>query len=249
MPRRLSAAIDAYARRLAALGVTSVHDPGGVAPDPSLRRGPGLYGTLAANGALPLRVIASVREEQLESAIEMGFRSGREEQGPIEGRYRDGWLKVFSDGALGSRTASLLEPYESDVSAGPPPAGPLGMRLRDAHQLAALTARAADAGIASQVHAIGDGAVRAALDVLATTATVKGVRHRIEHAQLVDPLDVPRFAALDIAASVQPCHLISDAEAARRAWGARAAMTFPFARPRPRRDAHALRDGRARRIT
>ena len=58
--------------------------------------------------------------------------------------------------------------------------------------------------------------------------TVDGIAHRIEHAQLVDPADVPRFAALGIAASVQPCHLISDAEAARRAWGARAAMAFPF---------------------
>jgi predicted amidohydrolase YtcJ len=224
----IGVAIGTYACGLAALGVTSVHDPGGVAPDPLLRAGATTYRALASEGRLPLRVIASVREEQLEAAIGMGFRSGREVQGPNEGRYRDGWLKIFSDGALGSRTASLLEPYEADVTAGPPPAGPLGMRLRSEDQLEALIAHAAEAGIASQVHAIGDGAVRAALDVLATTRAVDQVRHRIEHAQLVDPADVLRFAALGVVASVQPSHLISDADAARRAWGARAAMAFPF---------------------
>ncbi len=225
----VEAAVAAYARDLAGLGVTSVHDPGGVAPDPELRAGPTFYRALAAAGRLPLRVMASVREEQLERAIEMGFRTGLREGDPGSGRYRDGWLKLFSDGALGSRTAALLAPYEADDPAGPPPGGPTGMPLRDGPQLAELSGRAAAAGIASQIHAIGDGAVRTVLDVLATVPAVPGARHRVEHAQLVDPADIARFAALGVAASVQPCHLLSDAPAVRQAWGARSSHAFPLA--------------------
>jgi predicted amidohydrolase YtcJ len=246
----LEAAVVAYAGELARLGVTSVHDPGGVAPDPALRGGPTFYRTLAAAGRLPLRVMACVREEQLERAIEIGFRTGRTEATDLRsatadpggsaaaagrsvpgpsGRYRDGWLKLFSDGALGSRTAALLAPYEPGDPAGPPPGGPAGMALRSRGQLAEAAGRAAAAGIASQIHAIGDGAVRAVLDVLAELPTVGQARHRVEHAQLVDPQDVARLAACGIAASVQPCHLLSDAAGARRAWGSRTANAFPLA--------------------
>ena len=88
--------------------------------------------------------------------------------------------------------------------------------------LIALAGRAFGAGIATQVHAIGDAAVRAALDALAPTAGATALMPRVEHAQLVAPADVPRFAALGIAASVQPVHLRSDAASARRLWGDRA---------------------------
>ena len=173
--------------------------------------------------------MACVREEQLDRAIAIGFRTGRTEDGPASGRYRDGWLKLFSDGALGSRTAALLAPYEADDHAGPPPGGPTGMPLRDGPQLAAVAGRAAQAGIASQIHAIGDGAVRTVLDVLAALPAVSGALHRVEHAQLIDPADMPRFASLGVAASVQPCHLLSDAPAIRQAWGSRSRFAFPLA--------------------
>jgi predicted amidohydrolase YtcJ len=217
---------------LARLGVTAVHDPGGVAPDPALAGGPTLYRALALDGRLPLRVMACIREEQLERAIETGFRTGRTAAAPevpASGRYRDGWLKLFSDGALGSRTAALLEPYERDDPAGPPPGGPHGLPLHDRHGLAALAGRAARAGIASQIHAIGDAAVRTVLDVLAGVPPVAGAWHRVEHAQLVHSDDIGRFAALGVAASVQPCHLPSDASAVRVAWGARSGQAFPLA--------------------
>jgi predicted amidohydrolase YtcJ len=103
------------------------------------------------------------------------------------------------------------------------------MALRDVEQLMQVGRRAAQAGIASQVHAIGDRAVRTALDALARLPRVPGVRHRVEHAQLVQPEDVPRFAQLDVAASVQPCHLLSDAAAMSSAWGTRSAHAFPLA--------------------
>jgi predicted amidohydrolase YtcJ len=222
-------ALGDYARSLAELGVTACHDPGGVAPDPELRGGPVHYRAMAAAGRLPLRVVASVREDQLERAIAMGFRSGRGVEGDERDRYRDGWLKLFADGALGSRTAALLAPYEPDDPAGPPPGGATGMTLRTSEQLAEVASRAAEAGIASEIHAIGDAAVRHVLDVIAALPPVDGARHRVEHAQLVDPADVARFGQLGIPASVQPSHLLSDAAAMRGSWGARTASAFPLA--------------------
>jgi predicted amidohydrolase YtcJ len=170
-----------------------------------------------------------VREEQLEAALAMGFRSGQGVPGDEHERYRDGWLKLFSDGALGSRTAALLEPYEPDDPAGPPPGGPLGMPLRSAEQLTRSAGRAAEHGIASSIHALGDGAVRTVLGVLEDLPRVPGVCHRVEHAQLLAAVDIERFGRAGIAASVQPSHLLSDAAAMRRSWGARTARAFPLA--------------------
>ena len=110
------------------------------------------------------------------------------------------------------------------------------MVLTAAQELAELLGRAAAAGISGQVHAIGDAAVRTALDVFATTPAVstasaghgRRLMPRIEHAQLVDPTDVPRFGALGVAASLQPVHLRSDAAPARAAWGDRSENTFPL---------------------
>lgn len=223
------AAITAYAGSLAGLGVTSVHDPGGLAPDAALPGGPMRYRAMAEGGRLPLRVITSVREDQLERAIELGVRSGQPFGTPGAERYHDGWLKLFADGALGSRTAALLAPYETDAAGGPPPGGAAGMTLRTKQQLDEAASLAAGAGIASQIHAIGDAAVRAALDVIGALSPVAAAMHRIEHAQLVDAADLPRFGALGVAASVQPNHLLSDAAAMRRAWGARASTAFALA--------------------
>jgi hypothetical protein len=173
--------------------------------------------------------MASVREEQLERAIEIGFRSGQDIEGDERGRYRDGWLKLFSDGALGSRTAALLAPYEPDDPAGSPPGGPRGMPVRTLAQLAEVAGRAAEAGIASEIHAIGDAAVRTVLDVIEALPQVEGAMHRVEHAQLIDPADIARFGRLGIPASVQPSHLLSDAGAMRTSWGKRSATAFPLA--------------------
>jgi hypothetical protein len=82
--------------------------------------------------------------------------------------------------------------------------------------------RAAALGITTQIHGIGDAAVRVALDVLAPTVGQTGLTPRVEHTQLVSEADIPRFAALGIAASMQPVHVRSDAEKARRLWGPRA---------------------------
>jgi len=83
-------------------------------------------------------------------------------------------------------------------------------------------ARATEGGITTTIHAIGDAAVRAALDILADGAARQPLMPRIEHVQMLHPDDRPRFARDGIAASVQPVHLGSDAITARRLWGERA---------------------------
>jgi predicted amidohydrolase YtcJ len=219
-------AIDDYAPVLHALGITGAHDPGELLDDPNAAAAPWLFARMAAEGRLRLRVAGSIREGQLVRAIDWGMRSGRR-----VGRYRDGWLKLFADGSLGSRSAALLEPYEPDDPGGPPVGGPRGMLLQPAETVRALASRATGANIAVQIHGIGDAAVRIALDTLqGLPAHPDGVRHRVEHAQLVQPDDVARFATLGIVASVQPCHRLSDAPAQRLAWGARADWTFPLQR-------------------
>lgn len=215
-------AIVDQAADLAALGIVGCHDPGELTRVPRIRRGPLLYRAMADAGRLPLRVHASIRAAELDHAIELGLRSGEG-----SGRYTMGWLKLFTDGALGSRSAALLEPYE-DGDPNPPTGGPRGMFLHPPDELAEQIRRAAAAGITSQMHAIGDAAVRAALELLADQPDTR-LRRRIEHAQLVHPADVARFGALGIAASVQPVHLRSDAAPARQAWGARAELAFPLA--------------------
>jgi predicted amidohydrolase YtcJ len=234
-PAELEAGLGRVAASLAALGLAGCHDPGELGSDTQIKRGPLFYRALAAAGRLPLRVHASIRAPQLERAIELGLVSGQEvatDGDPADPvarrlakRYRMGWLKLFADGALGSRSAAMLEPY-SDAEVNPPTGGDRGMVLTDRAELAELLGRAAGAGISGQVHAIGDAAVRTVLDVFADVPPAPLMR-RVEHAQLVAPSDVSRFGALGVAASMQPVHLRSDAHVARQAWGRRAEDAFP----------------------
>lgn len=222
-PELLVEWLASVARRLAGLGLTGCHDPGVLTPDPLMRRGPLFYREMAQQGRLPLRVHSSIRATQLDLAREIGWRSGE-----TVGRYSAGWLKLFADGSLGSRSAALLEPY-LDQEARPPTGGPRGMVVTDADELTDLLARAADIGVVGEVHAIGDGAVRMVLDVYERLPRVDSpLMRRIEHAQLVDPADQPRFGALGVAASVQPVHLRSDAVQERDAWGVRSDESFPL---------------------
>ncbi len=216
--------IVAVARDLVALGVVACHDPGGLSLERDLSGWYPAYASLADAGRLPLRVHACVRQEVLEVAIEQGLRSGAAIGENLASRARVGWQKVFADGSLGSRTAALLADIEPEPGRPVPPDQRRGIWMTPPDELVALARRAADAGIATQIHAIGDAAVRAALDALEPVARVRGVelRPRIEHVQLVDPADVGRFAAAGIVASVQPVHLRSDAAQARMLWGDRA---------------------------
>jgi predicted amidohydrolase YtcJ len=218
----LRAAMGPLIDDLLALGVTAVHDPGGLSEQHDLTGPIEAYRALAAAGALGLRAHPCIRPEQLDAAEREGIRSGQPLGPDPLDRLRLGWLKTFADGSLGSRTAALLEPLVRGAGEPEPPNGGYGVWLTAPEVLQAQATRAAALGIATQIHGIGDAAVRAALDVLGPTVGATPLVPRIEHTQLVHPDDVPRFAALGIAASFQPVHVRSDTEKARRLWGDRA---------------------------
>lgn len=209
-------------RELVGLGVVATHDPGGLAPQVGLTGPIEAYQRLAAAGDLGMRVHACVRPEQVAAAAEAGLRSGRPLGPDPLDRLRLGWLKTFADGSLGSRTAALLDPLEPIRGEPVPPNGGYGVWVTSPDELRAQAAHAASLGIATQIHGIGDAAVRAALDALAPTIGATPLMPRVEHVQLLSDADAPRFVTLGIAASMQPVHVRSDAEKARRLWGSRA---------------------------
>jgi predicted amidohydrolase YtcJ len=218
----LATAIVDVGRRLVSLGVVACHDPGGIAPDPDLSYSFPVYARLSDSGDLPVRVHASMRDDAVDAAIERGLRSGVVLGGDPAGRARVGWQKCFADGSLGSRTAALLEDIEDDPGRITPADLRRGVWMTDPDGLAARVARASSGGITTQIHAIGDAAVRATLGVLEAKDVDRTLMPRIEHVQMLHADDRPRFATAGIAASVQPVHLGSDAAQARMLWGDRA---------------------------
>jgi predicted amidohydrolase YtcJ len=130
---------------------------------------------------------------------------------------RIGSLKLFADGALGTRTALMLDPYLEHP-------GYRGVATLEAGECRDLIERAARGGLATAVHAIGDAANRLVLDAFAATRHTwesRGLVQRIEHAQLLSQSDLPRLATLGIVASMQPVHAVSDYLVADRYWGDR----------------------------
>ncbi len=209
-PAITPALLDDGAAALHAAGITAVHDCQRNAIDMARMR--------ALAGRRRLRVLQHVGEEQFAQLAAAGLASG-----VGDAWFRIGALKLFADGALGSRTAALLEPYDDGYG--------LGMVTIPREQLIAIVCRAAVAGFACAIHAIGDRAVRHALDAFEaarTAAPAPPLPPRIEHVQLLHPDDLPRFAALGVAASMQPQHATSDAFAAAAAWGARCALAYPW---------------------
>jgi len=125
---------------------------------------------------------------------------------------RIGHLKIFTDGALGSQTAALEEPYDGTSDR--------GILTIDRAEIIDAVARAANAGIAVAIHAIGDRAVHLALDAIEPTrASAPQLRQKVEHVQLVREDDLGRFAKLGVIASMQPIHATSDRDLADRYWG------------------------------
>ena len=183
-------------RVAASRGVTAVHDKDGWIG--ALR----FFQRLHAEGALTLRVWQSLPHDRLDELAAVGLGSGLG-----DGFLRLGYLKVFMDGTLGSRTARLLDGS--------------GVEITSRDELAEIVTRAAAAGWPVAVHAIGDLANREALDAFERTRdewAPRRLRPRIEHAQLLAREDVQRFAGLGVAASVQFSHAPSDRELADRIW-------------------------------
>jgi len=133
-------------------------------------------------------------------------------------RVRLAGAKIFADGTLNSRTAWMLKPY-----ADPLPGLERGQAMQSPRQLREAISLTDSLGLGLAVHAIGDAAVRAVLDAweahLVQSRGHQGTAAhplRIEHAELIDPADIPRFAQLGVVCSVQPCHLLYDIEALTR---------------------------------
>ncbi len=199
-------------RHALASGLTGIHDLD--APQPPAQRG---FDTLHHAGELALRVHMGIPHRSLDAALALGIRTG----------LGDDWLrfsnlKIFSDGALGSQTAATEDPY-----AGRPDYH--GVLTVEPDALVADVRRAAAGGIAVAIHAIGDRAVRVSLDAIEAARDVSGgLRHRLEHVQLVRDADVARFARLGVVASMQPIHATSDRDIADEHWGKRCRLGYPW---------------------
>jgi len=178
-------------------GLTGVHDMGVSQAD--LRR----YRRLADADRMPLRVYALADGDR--EALADLCRSGLYAHG--KGRLRMRGVKLYMDGALGSRGAALIEPY-SDAPDN------RGLLIIEPPALQALVERVRDCGVQLAIHAIGDRGNREVLDAyqraLAKAPEGADLRWRIEHAQVVAPEDLPRLAGLGVIASMQPTHATSD---------------------------------------
>jgi predicted amidohydrolase YtcJ len=165
---------------------------------------------LAKKGELGLRVLMHIPAKNLDAAIGLGLRTGFGNEW-----LRVGGVKMFADGALGSRTAAMLAPYLDEPLN-------LGITVTPKEEIRELVRKAGRAGISVAIHAIGDRANRDVLDVLEESrqrGEGMDLRHRIEHVQLLHPTDIPRLARLGVIASMQPIHATSDMDMVERHWG------------------------------
>ncbi|HKT60363.1 MAG TPA: amidohydrolase [Gemmatimonadales bacterium] len=189
------------------LGLTGIHD---VESDSALAA----FRRLESADALRLRVLFHPPVTSLPALRQAGVRSGTGSDW-----LRIGGIKLFLDGSLGSRTAWMLEPFEGTRDR--------GMPITSEQEAADAMRAAAQSGIAVAVHAIGDAAVRRALDLMSKLPAV-AMPHRIEHFQCVHPDDLDRAAAAGIVASMQPAHLLTDIPLVERHWGARGRGAYAF---------------------
>ena len=189
------------------MGITGIHEVETMQTLAGFRR-------LEASGDLRLRVLFHPPVAALPRLIEGGVRSGQGSEW-----LTIGGVKIFLDGSLGSRTAWMLEPYDGSHDRGMPITGETEAR--------AAMATAATAGISSTVHAIGDAAVRRALDLMAGLSRLP-IPHRIEHFQCVHPDDLERASAGGIVLSMQPAHLLTDIELVEQHWGERGRGAYAF---------------------
>ena len=183
---------------MARFGITSVHDARTDTYEWEL------YKNFAGEGRLLTRIYAMIA-----GAGDIFDEMAAE--GPVES-YADDLLalrsvKISADGALGSRGAALIADYHDDP-------GNRGLLFYDQDELNAMLLKGASAGFQMNIHAIGDAANRQVLDafdyIYRELDNQEQLRHRIEHAQVVAPEDIPRFRELGLIASMQPTHATSD---------------------------------------
>ena len=177
---------------------------------------------LHAQGKLKLRLLKNIPVELLEEAHALGLRGGFGDE-----MLRIGNVKVFMDGALGPHTAAMFQPYEGEENN-------RGILNMDGEELFEHGRKAAGVGLGMTVHAIGDRANHEALDAYEQLRKYENenrlphMRHRIEHVQVLHPDDAARLGALNVVASMQPIHAISDMKMADDFWGERARLSYAW---------------------
>jgi predicted amidohydrolase YtcJ len=182
--------------KLVSFGLTSVHDAGIFTDNLEL------FKELSNENALPIRINAMLYlpSANWQKTVKQGpFTSS-------DNMLNFNSVKIQADGALGSRGASLIADYSDH-------AGHKGLMLHDKEKLTQYIQTAMKAGFQVNTHAIGDNANKVILDLyqeqIQATKT-ESLRHRIEHAQILQLIDIPRFAALNVIASMQATHATSD---------------------------------------
>jgi predicted amidohydrolase YtcJ len=217
-------------------GMAGVHIPPGLTAGDGAQTMADLQ-VLRERGELNLRCLVHIGLESLDAALRLGLRSG------LGDRWlRIGGVKMFADGSLGSETAEMLAHYEGRRH--------FGTATMADDALNGAVQRALAGGIAVTIHAIGDAANRRVLDAIERALQLRienaelrngspetsfsipnsqfSIPNRIEHAQIVHPHDIPRFAQLGVIASMQPIHATSDMEMADRLWGERCATAYAW---------------------
>lgn len=189
-------ALDAVSQHLLSLGITSAHDAGVLSSEHKV------YRQLADNGEMQVRIYGmySSTEEDLQQVLDAGHSSDPRDMYSVRS------IKIYTDGALGSRGAAMLEPYSDRP-------GHRGLLLTSREELQRLFKLAINAEFQIAIHAIGDKGNRIGLDVLEQAYESFGgrhLRHRMEHSQVVALSDIPRFKSLDVIPSMQPTHATSD---------------------------------------
>ena len=195
------------------LGVVRVHVPGSVYAHKDDLQSVDLLDELRNTGELTLRFSLAYRLDPPEM-------SDRQLAEILQARnkYHDDWIaagaaKFFLDGVIETHTAAMLAPYSNDPSLS-------GDLLWDAEKYKGFVAELDKHGIQVFTHAIGDRAIRVALDAYEDAVKkngTKNARHRIEHIENVSAADIPRFGQLGVIASMQPLHAYPD-EDAFKAW-------------------------------
>ena len=178
-------------------GLTGVHDAGASAQTLEL------YEEIGREGALDMRLYAMISDHA--PTLEAWFRRGPQ-SGLFDGRLWVRSIKLYQDGALGSRGAALLEPYSDDASTS-------GLLVSAPAHIREVADRALVAGFQVNTHAIGDRGNRLVLDAYQAALAARPTadhRFRVEHAQILHSDDIPRFAALGVIPSMQASHQTSD---------------------------------------
>ncbi|MHC5038999.1 MAG: amidohydrolase [Planctomycetota bacterium] len=201
-PDKLAASVKKGQAHFHALGITSVHN---LERKKALRA----FHRLHQRNGLKLRIRYFIADEEIDAAVSLGVEAGFGDD-----RLRITGVKAYADGSLLSETAFMLAPYGK--------AGARGIPVTEPEALEALIQKSGTLRLPVVVHAIGDAANRRVLDAFEKAMTTTAFPYRIEHAQHLDPADLPRFASLGVVASIQPIHLSFDLDQVERALGDRA---------------------------